>query len=194
MFSVCKRWRAVAQKSWYTVKKLDLSHHTWGISPNDKKICTSDLREVLLRCGRFLNHIDISQCYPSLTRSTLVIIGRFCHNLEIVDISGLEISSTGIDLLARNCTNIKKLNLGHSLSMSFSRHICDRDFKRLFEMNKGLRYLNLYQMSISGKCLNFLSSNAFEELVLNSCDGIQEPFFASVSLIYIYLYTFYIFQ
>ncbi|KAL2730200.1 F-box/LRR-repeat protein 7-like isoform X1 [Vespula maculifrons] len=176
---VCKRWRAVAQKSWYTVKKLDLSHHAWGISANDKKICTSDLREVLLRCGRFLNHIDISQCYPSLTRSTLLIIGRYCHNLEIVDISGLEISSTGIDLLAKNCTNIKKLNLGYSLSMPFSRHICDRDFKTLFEMNKGLRYLNLYQMSISGKCLNFLSSNAFEELVLNSCDGIQESYFAN---------------
>ncbi|XP_047349779.1 F-box/LRR-repeat protein 7-like isoform X1 [Vespa velutina] len=174
---VCKRWRAVAQKSWYAVKKLDLSYHTWGISPDDKKICTSDLREVLLRCGRFLNHIDFSQCYPSLTRSTLLIIGRFCHNLEIVDISGLEISSSGIELLARNCTNIKKLNLGYS--MHYSTHICDRDFIMLFEMNKGLRYLNLYQINISGKCLNFLSSNAFEELVLNSCDGIQELHFAN---------------
>ncbi|KAI4504365.1 hypothetical protein M0802_000836, partial [Mischocyttarus mexicanus] len=172
---VCKRWREVSEKSWYTVKKLDLSNHTWGISSNDRKISTSDLREVLLRCGRFLNQIDFPHKYPALTRSTLLIIAKLCPNLEIVDFSGIEVSSTGLELLAENCTNIKKLSLAfYSCS---SPNMIDRYLTLLFRMCKRLTYVSLREVRISGKCLNFLSSDTIEELVLISCNCINEQSF-----------------
>ncbi|KAI4493506.1 hypothetical protein M0804_001682 [Polistes exclamans] len=172
---VCKRWKDVSKKSWYNVKKLDLSNHTWGILSHDKKINTSDLRQVLLRCGRFVTQIDFPYKYPTLTRSTLSIIAKLCPNLEIVDFSGIEMSSSGVELFSDNCTNIKKLTL--AFYTASSPNIIDRDLTILFHMSKRLTYVSLREMRISGKCLEFLSSDTLEELVLISCNNITGRYF-----------------
>ncbi|XP_015175842.1 PREDICTED: F-box protein SKIP2-like isoform X2 [Polistes dominula] len=174
---VCQRWKDVSKKSWYSVKKLDLSNHTWGILSDYKKINTSDLRQVLLRCGRFLTQIDFPHKYPSLTRSTLLIIAKLCPNLEIVDFSGIELSSSGLELLADNCTNIKKLSLAF---YPCSSSLIDKDLSLLFRMCKRLTSVSLREMRISGKCLGFLSSDTLEELVLTACNNITPRHFINV--------------
>ncbi|XP_043501009.1 F-box protein SKIP2-like [Polistes fuscatus] len=172
---VCKRWKDVSKKSWYNVKKLDLSNHRWGILSHNKRINTSDLRQVLLRCGRFLTQIDFPYEYRTLTRSTLLIIAKLCPNLEIVDFSGIELSSSGLELFSDNCTNIKKLSL--AFYTSSSSNTIDRDLTILFHMSKRLTYVSLREISILGKCLEYLSSDTLEELVLISCNNITGRYF-----------------
>ncbi|KAK2587325.1 hypothetical protein KPH14_003042 [Odynerus spinipes] len=169
---VCKRWRAVSQESWRTVKKLDFSSDTCGFSQKHILISTANLREVLIRCGRFLTHIDFSETYHFLNRTALLITSRFCPNLQTVDITKLHVFASGIMSLAKNCKNIKELSLGYS-------SISDRDLMALFVTNKGLRYLNFLGTNISGRCLSFLSPDTFTKLVLDSCHNIRDSHFAS---------------
>ncbi|XP_076389174.1 putative RNA-binding protein EEED8.10 isoform X2 [Megachile rotundata] len=169
---VCKRWRALSQESWRSVKRLDLSYLMWGSLPSIKRreINTGTLRKVLLRCGRFLNEISLSQIPRQLNQSTLTIVGKLCPNLQRIDVTDLTVSASGINSLTNNCHDITRLSLGSTT------HICDMDLQKLFEVNPKLRYFKVVYGKICGRCLAYLPSETMEEIVLESCTYLQEHF------------------
>ncbi|XP_046742693.1 F-box protein SKIP2-like isoform X2 [Diprion similis] len=173
---VCKRWHAVSLESWRAVKRLDLSLSAWGYIPGkkDPSIDTPTLRKVLLRCGHFLNHIDLSQISHSLRQSTLTIIGKLCPNLQTIDTTSLNVSSSGIDSLTQNCGDIRKLVLGSCTSS------CDNDLIKLFSKNRKLKCLKIVQNSIlTGKCLVHLPADGMEEISLSQCNAVSSCNFAN---------------
>lgn len=177
--SVCKRWHAVSQESWRAVKRLDLSLPTWGAisGKSAPSIDTPTLRKVLLRCGRFLNHIDLSQISHRLRQSTLTIVGKFCPNLQTIDTTSLNVSSSGIEALTHNCGDIRKLSLGACTSS------CDNDLTKLFSKNRKLRYLKISQNSlVTGKCLAHLPADGVEEISLSQCNAVTSCNFSNVSI------------
>ncbi|XP_033216896.1 F-box/LRR-repeat protein 7-like isoform X3 [Belonocnema kinseyi] len=170
---VCKRWRAVSQESWRAYRHLDLSQASWGFTKINKKnyVDTPTLRKILLRCGRFLNHIDFSLPSHRLSQSTLTIIGKLCPNLQIVDLSSLNVSSSGILSLTSSCSNITKFTLGSSTNS------CDNDLLQLFAKNRQLKYLKITSNSTTGKCLLNLPADSIEEIIFTECNGISPSHF-----------------
>ncbi|CAL7948207.1 unnamed protein product [Xylocopa violacea] len=146
---VCKRWRALSLESWCRVKKLDLSFSMWGSLPESskqKEINTGTLRKVLLRCGSYLNEINLSQRPCPLS------------------------PTSGIHSLADNCHDITKFSLGHTA------YACDIDLQKLFKANPKLRYFKVAFGKICGRCLFHLPLETMEEIVLEFCDSLQEQF------------------
>lgn len=90
---VCKRWLRISQKSWYNIKKLELTNSVWGFSSDVKlkQINTIILDKVLSRCGRFLNEIHLDKTFCEGRESALAAIGSLCPNIETIDVSCLQI-------------------------------------------------------------------------------------------------------
>lgn len=165
LISVCKRWQAVSQESWRAVKSLDLEKNTWGLSSKIRirAVDTTTLRKVLIRCGQYLTNLDLSQYPHLLSSSTLTIVGKFCPNLQCINIKALELSPSGIYSLMNNCQSINKLTI-KSLTGP-----CEKDLSQLFNVNKKLKYFAVDgDGHISGKCLEYLPQN-IEEIHLNCC-------------------------
>lgn len=167
----------MSQEAWRGFRHLDLSQTTWGFTQFAKKkyVDTPTLRKVLLRCGRFLNHVDFSLPSHRLSQSTLTIVGKLCPNLQTIDLTSLNVSSSGILALTANCSNIAKLSLG-SCTCS-----CDNDLLQLFSKNKLLKYLKITSNSLTGKCLLYLPADAIEEIILVECNGVSPCYFLNVS-------------
>lgn len=162
---MCKRWQKISQKSWHNIKKLDLRNYTWGFASNAKlkQINSVILNKVLLRCGKFLNKIYLEKTFCESRESALSIIGNLCPNLEIIDVSYLQVPSTGITSIINNCHNIKKLSLDCI-------YLFDTDLEKLFKVNQQLQFLKLIDIKISGKCLLYLPSNTIKEIIIKRCD------------------------
>ncbi|XP_043524916.1 putative RNA-binding protein EEED8.10 [Frieseomelitta varia] len=167
---VCKRWKALIKESWYNMKRLDLRHSMWGslADRKRKKISLCILREILLRCGSYLNEVDLSFVPYYLHQYTVTLIGKLCRNLEIINITGLCVSRSGIRPFIDNCHNITKLSVG------LVTYACDRDLKKLFQMNPKLRYFEAYLTPITGRCLLHLPTDTIEEVVLDCCQYLEE--------------------
>lgn len=174
---MCKQWKEVSQESWHNMKKLELQNSTWGFSSDAKlkQIDTVILHKVLSRCGMFLKEIYLTKTFCEGKESALSIIGNLCPNLEIIDVSCLQVSSTGTTALTTNCHNIKKLSLDR---------IClfDTDLEKLFKANQKLQCLKLVDNKISGKCLLDLPSETMEEIVIERCDYVCDDDIVQVSL------------
>lgn len=177
---VCQRWRAVSQEAWRGFRHLDLSQTTWGFTHTTKRkyVDTPTLRKVLLRCGRFLNHIDFSLPSHRLSQSTLTIVSKFCPNLQTINLSSLNVSSSGILALTASCSNITKLSLGSCTNS------CDHDLLQLFSKNKQLKYLKISSNCLTGKCLLYLPTDSIEEIILTECNGISPCHFLNVSSLF----------
>ncbi|XP_014209865.1 F-box/LRR-repeat protein 3-like [Copidosoma floridanum] len=184
---VCRRWKVLSKQSWSTFKKLDLMNSTWGFGKPKTRgveldrvkfnnfaseiIDTPILRKVLLRCGQFLTHIDISLSTDRLNVSTLTIIGKMCPNLQYI--STLTVTPAGIKALTESCKEIETLSLGRCSNS------CDNDLSQLFQKNKKLRYLRIMQNAMTGKCLLNLPADSIETVILIECRNISPCYFAN---------------
>ncbi|XP_032673255.1 F-box/LRR-repeat protein 20-like [Odontomachus brunneus] len=173
---VCKRWKVLSQESWRTMKRLDISHftwdHIWG-KPIIYHISTAVLRKVLLKCGRFLTQIDLSEVPNYLGIGTLSMIARFCPNLTNIDVSALPTCTTGLSALLKKCKKITKLSLGAST------HVLDSDLKNVFKEYRGLSHFAIRSNGdISGKCLSSLPAQTMRTLIVDQCHNIVDDDFS----------------
>ncbi|KAF3426545.1 hypothetical protein E2986_06903 [Frieseomelitta varia] len=164
---VCKRWKSLIINSWYNTKKLDLRScmSSSFADRNNRHMSLNMLRKILFRCGSYLNEVDLSSV-PSFYYA-VNIIARRCRNLEIINITGLRVSRSGIYSLTKHCHNITKLSIGPIT------YVCDVDLKKLFEKNPQLRYFEVYRTPITGRCLMDLP-DTLEEIVLDFCQNLEE--------------------
>ncbi|XP_029671318.1 F-box/LRR-repeat protein 7-like isoform X2 [Formica exsecta] len=169
---VCKRWRDLSQDSWRMMKTLDLSPSTWGFLETHT-IRTATLRKVLLKCGKFLTQINLSDTSNFLRQSTLTIVGKLCPNLMSIDVTALTICASGIGTLASNCKNITRFSLGPST------YSCDNELKNLFKVNNNLEYLAISKNNIAGKSLLCLPAQTIHTIILDRCDNIQDNLFST---------------
>lgn len=157
------------------MKVLDISHFTWG-HPVMSHISTAVLRKVLIKCGRFLTHIDLSEVPNYLGIGTLTMIAKFCLNLTNIDISALPICSTGLYTLTKNCKKITRLRLGASA------HVSDNDLKNVFREYQDLDYFAIHSNNdISGKCLLYLPVQTMRTLIIDQCHNITDDELSTVS-------------
>lgn len=176
-FSVCRRWRAISRDSWRFYKYLKHSSSAWGFKSalRHQEVDTYTLRKILKLCGQYLHGIDLSQSSHQLKESTLTIIGNCCPNLQTLDVTTLNISSSGIQSLKVNCRNLLKLRIGLSSSA------CDNDLSELFMHSGNLRHLHVSSNHfLSGRCLSCLNNTDIQELVLNKCNSLTSTHLCNV--------------
>ena len=125
------------------------------------------LRQVLTRCGQFLNTIDFSQHDHKLSKSTLTIVAKLCPNLQNIDVTALMVTPSGIQALKNNCSNILNFNLGHTTSA------CDLDLSQLFSKNQKLTSLKIESNVLTGKCLINLPVDSLTKLDIHDCMNIS---------------------
>lgn len=178
MERVCKRWQALSQESWRSVKRLDLVRNNWGLSPKIRlqNIDTSTLRKVLIKCGQFLTHLDLSKYPHMLGSSTLTIVGKFCPNLQCINVKALELSPSGIHSLMTNCQSISKFVM-KSLTGP-----CEKDLSQLFMVNKKLQIVEIEDDHITGKCLGVLPAETIDEVSMKYCTSVVSNYFDSVRI------------
>lgn len=171
---MCKRWQALSHESWHAVKSLNLSKNSWGLSPKIRVqvVDTSTLRKVLIRCGKFLTHLDLSQVSHLLGSSTLTIVGKLCPNLQSVNITSIPLSQSGINSLMTHCQNITKF------MMKTLRGPSERDLSLFFGVNKKLKYLSVEgDEYIIGKSFASLPQEILEDLHLTRCTALLSSHF-----------------
>lgn len=156
------------------MKTLDLSSSTWGFFETHT-IRTAILRKILLKCGKFLTEINLSDTSNFLRQSTLTIVGKLCPKLTSIDVTALTVCASGIGTLASNCKNITRFSLGPST------YGCDNELKNLFRVNKNLQYLSISKNNIAGKSLSFLPAQTIHTIKLESCENIQDINLSTVS-------------
>ncbi|EFN77352.1 Putative RNA-binding protein EEED8.10 [Harpegnathos saltator] len=164
---MCKHWRVLSLKSWHTVKKLDLSYSTWG--QQIRPINTAMLRRVLLRCGKFITHIHLSDVPNDLSINTLPIIAYFCPNLTCIDGSSLPICPMDLHTLTKKCKKITYLSIGSVADIS------DNDLKNVFKEYEDLSYFEARgNDNIFGTCLSYLPAQMLRTLVIKECHKITD--------------------
>ncbi|XP_043478022.1 uncharacterized protein LOC122508626 isoform X2 [Leptopilina heterotoma] len=147
---VCRRWRDVSLDSWRTLKRLDVNSISWGCKSG--KIETSDLYQILKRCGRYITTITFFEKHRMMPLRTLFIIGKCCPNLKIAYLGTLEVTPREIDYILSQCPNLEFLEFDSS-------HFRDRDFRRLFAMSNQLKYASVEKSKIDGSCFTCLPEN-----------------------------------
>ncbi|XP_033216920.1 uncharacterized protein LOC117172800 isoform X2 [Belonocnema kinseyi] len=140
---VCRRWRDLSKDSWRTLRRLDVNSSSWGCK--SVEIGTSDLYQVLKRCGRFLTMITFFELNRMMSLRTVFIIGKLCLNLKIAYLGTLEVTPREIFFLLSQCPNLEFLELD-------SYHFSDRDFSEIFAKSKKLRYVSFEESKIDGSC------------------------------------------
>ena len=135
---------------------------------------------MLIRCGRFIRCINISEDNPSqvwhqINHETLEIFSRLCFNLESLRTDILK-DSRGLDTIKSSCSNFKQF---YFMSRTFE--IFDDDFSNLFKLMTKLSRLWLTRCLFTGKCLSYLPMDKIQEIYLQNCSSLSEPNLSNVS-------------
>ena len=106
---VSKSWQQIAKRSWSGFRKLSLNPNDLGISPvgtrrTNKKMMEDAVKQILIRCGRYLEEVDASDsrddCYS-------LLVAEYCKNIQCINC--FEFSTVVIEKLKRNCKNVFRL-------------------------------------------------------------------------------------
>jgi len=123
------------------MKIFNLSPEAIGF-PKLDMIEENALEKLLQKCGKYISRIvyndkyelDLSQC--RLTRC----ISMYCFNITSLDLTASIFIPSDIEILAENCKMIKELKL-RFCSVDY-----ERELSKLFEENKNLEDIALYNM------------------------------------------------
>ena len=87
---VCKRWQAASKDSWSKVKVLSLHPKHLRLIPYfDIKTTEQVAKEILKRCGRYLEKIDSN--YNCVEFGCISAVAKYCTNIRSITCNGLTV-------------------------------------------------------------------------------------------------------
>uniref|UniRef100_A0A1B6F954 RRM domain-containing protein n=1 Tax=Cuerna arida TaxID=1464854 RepID=A0A1B6F954_9HEMI len=160
---VCKRWQGLSYRMWRCLHKLNFT------SPSFRrlKVTTPCLEQYLRRCGEGLTLLDLAVNNHSFDEKTIIVVAKYCPNLEILRIANVHLANRSLAHLGRRCPRLKELVMDGCSKFS------DADLMSLLPKCKKLDYLELSNTNgISGKCLLNVAGPV-TNLKLRSCPAIN---------------------
>jgi len=157
------------------MKTLDLSPNGFGV-PTYDMIKNDVLRTFMSKCGQHISRIIYKDhlFHSTINNKLLDYISTYCLNVTSLNLIGLEILPYEIRILAHNCKKIKKLSL-----QLYPKYEYERELTMLFEENKNLDDITLYQASLCRSLLK-LPEHKMKAIKL-VCNQLPDNIFSSVS-------------
>jgi len=178
----------VSDESWYLKKTLVLSPNAMGISELDM-IDDYVLEKVLQKCGKYLSQIiynDIYKLRQCIEYKLVGYIATYCSNLTSLHLTASHFIPLEIEILAKNCKMIKELQLTLN-----HQYMYEDELTKLFEQNKNLETLALYNMDYICPSLMQLPEHKMKVITLK-CMFDFKDILQSVSIIQFFLYLVFI--
>jgi len=177
----------VSEGSWHLMKILDLSADAIGV-PKLDMIDDNTFRKVLSKCGRYITQIIYKKGNQEFHASILYVlpfhITTHCLNVTSLDITASVIIPQGIKILAENCKKLKQLRLQLCILYDY-----EDEFPKLFEQNKNLENIVLYDMGFLYPSLKKLPEHKMKAITLE-CIHMGNDIFSSVSTIRFFFILF----
>uniref|UniRef100_A0A914XJ30 F-box domain-containing protein n=1 Tax=Plectus sambesii TaxID=2011161 RepID=A0A914XJ30_9BILA len=116
---VCRRWLRLARfHSWSKTNSFcyaSLLQQTtctpWRCIDDRPKVGNTEMRSILNRAGTFLHSVDLSAFRDSLNYSVCSSIGHFCVDLQTLCLTGIQLTNSSLNLIARYCPDLRSVNL-----------------------------------------------------------------------------------
>ncbi|XP_045193888.2 dynein regulatory complex subunit 6-like [Mercenaria mercenaria] len=167
---VCWRWKHLVQRTWASEKHL----HFQNIFRQFQGLTDEKLNSVLLRCGQYLESLDLSASPRLLTDFTMDIIGKYCPEIKELDLSAITVTDVSLRNLVSRCTNLHKVKLKRCL------HVSDKGVNTILTSGQPLSHLDLTDVSqLTGKCFKTLQCDldSLKNLVLINCCKVNDSSF-----------------
>jgi len=162
------------------MKTLDLSPDVMGV-PTLDMIYKCEVDELLSRCGTYINQIIYKKGNQKLHHSVECVlpfyITVYCFNVTSLELTASAFDPCALEILADNCKKIKKL----SLRLCWQ-HEYEEQLTKLFEENKNLEDIELYDLRLLCPSLKKLPEHKMKAITLEVFK-IRNDIFSSVSTI-----------
>lgn len=164
---VSQRWQQLALQLWRSQRNLSLVD-VFSRCPEMGGGCltTCILESLLLRCDGCVRTLNLSYVSRFLGYETGAVISVLCPNLEHLDISGVTLNNTAVQVLGEGCPKLKAAILGKCTEVD------DAGIGKLLGLCKNLELLNLVAMHrLTGECFSEAGAG-LRRLLLDGCWGI----------------------
>uniref|UniRef100_A0A1B6LC54 RRM domain-containing protein n=1 Tax=Graphocephala atropunctata TaxID=36148 RepID=A0A1B6LC54_9HEMI len=159
---VCKRWQALSYRMWRCLHKLNFTCPPF----RRMEMTTPCLEQYLRRCGDCLTLLDLSINKHSFNEGTIIVVAKYCPNLEVLRITNIHLANRSLAHLGRRCPRLKEF------VMDDCPKINDTDLMSMLPKCLELNYLELSHVNgITGKCLVNVQGPV-TNLKLNNCPSI----------------------
>lgn len=163
-----KMWLEASAKCWSRCEQLsfdDPDLNSFFTSTNPLR--NSHLAAFLLRCGRSLKSLDLSNTNNFLDDKSIELIGQSCGNLEELDISSIHASSNSLRFLTESLSKLKRIAYREMPSAS------EQCFWYLLK-NSSLKHVDLRGCyKLKGHCFKLFGIE-LEELLLDGCASLKD--------------------
>lgn len=170
---VCWRWKHVVGKSWVWQKHLQFQE----IFRRFEGLTDKMLNSLLVRCGQYLESLDLSSSPRHLTDFAMDIIGKHSPGIMELDLSNVKITDVSVKNLMACCTNLHFVRLKRCL------HITDKGISTLLSAGQPLQCLDVSDLTyLSGHCFKGIHSDmdTLRILVLTDCFKMQDSGFINM--------------
>ena len=111
---VSKIWKEIVKKSWTKMKILYVEPQFLGFKPFGKnhqypKISKKMIKEVLKRCGKYINKIDCTDSFGC----QLTLVAQNCPNIQSIICQ--EASKKGLEKLSKNIQSLSEFSIYSSV-------------------------------------------------------------------------------
>jgi hypothetical protein len=168
---VCQHWKTISQISWKTFKIINLSHVLWGVDSKSKvRVDHYVLRKVLIKCGRYLTHVDLSYEQEhyikpdniiSITscRSLITMVHRLCPNIKYINL-GRPYDTSTLAFVMKNFSNLRSFGI-QNITKEYEPNLV-----KLFHNNRNLEQIIFDNCHFSGSCLSFVNTETVQAFQL----------------------------
>jgi len=126
------------------MKTLDLSLETAHVPALDK-LDRNAFKNLISKCGKYISRIIYEERNQKLHIPANIAlpsyIAKYCFNVTSLNYTASYLFPRDIELLAENCNKIKELKL-----KLHTQCIYQSQLTKLFEVNKNLEYITLYEL------------------------------------------------
>lgn len=153
------------------MKIVDSNLNKWSAKPLVAKITSREFRQILLLCGNSLTEINFGgdidfqnsmQIHLDIKadKDFFSLITENCTSLQSLQVSGLIVTSGGMEVLTNNCSNITKFSIGDCMND------VQENFSKFLKNATRLHFLGLSGTDITNKCFLNTSTKFIEILKL----------------------------
>ncbi|XP_052247771.1 F-box/LRR-repeat protein 7-like isoform X3 [Dreissena polymorpha] len=164
---VCWRWKHLVQRTWINIKHLSFKR----VFKAFLGLTDRTLDCILMRCGAYLDTLDLSASPRMVTTFAMDIIGKHCSCLKNLDLTAVNVTDVSLRNLASKCTHLCSLILTRCLLVT------DKGVGHILQFCKMLSHLDLAEIPLlTGKCFKHKSKEhrCLKAIVLTKCHKLND--------------------